>query len=59
MMISEGSGMHALSIAIIIATPTYPSDEMVAIMKADTIAKTFSVIASAMRRRQIAVQSVA
>jgi len=43
-MISEGSGMQALSIAIIKMTPPYPKDAMVAMMNVDTAVKILSLM---------------
>src|SRR5258707_11966089 len=44
MMISDGNGMHALSIAIMSTTPPYPSAEIVAMMKVDTAEISLSSI---------------
>src|SRR6266851_2030546 len=44
MIISEGSGMHALSIAIISTTPPYPSAEIVAMTKAESAVISLSSI---------------
>ena len=44
MMISEGSGMHALSIAIIRTTPPYPSAEIVATIKPESAVISLSII---------------
>ena len=43
-MISEGSGMQALSIAIMKMTPPYPKDAMVAMMNVDTAVKILSLM---------------
>jgi hypothetical protein len=45
-MISDGSGMHALSIAIISTTPPYPSAEIVEMMKAESAEISLSSIFS-------------
>src|SRR5258708_597364 len=44
MMISDGSGIHALSIAIITTTPPYPSAEIVAMIKPESAEITLSSI---------------
>ncbi len=44
MMISDGSGMHADSIAINRAIPAYPEAEITAIIKEARTASIFSVI---------------
>src|ERR1041385_4757262 len=53
MMISEGNGMHADSIAISSTTTPYPIAEMVATMKWESMVMIFAIIANDRTNRAV------